>query len=127
MATRTRALGLNSLGFAAVTAAAYFSAVVTLGYMLNTFSRVRIVLSIVLAALYLINGLYGYALARRDVRLARSVIYLAMQIAMGATLLLLARSPALMFAMLPLAGQAVVLFSRRLMFVAGVVMWLSLA
>jgi signal transduction histidine kinase len=126
MPVRTRTFGLNSLGFLVVTLAAYLSTVVSMGYMLNRLGRFRAVALIVLAVAYLVNGIAGYVWARNGSTVRRAIIYLAMQIGIGATLLLLARSPAIMFAMLPLAGQAVVLLSRPLMFAASAVMWLFL-
>lgn len=126
MPVRTRTFGLNSLGFLVVTLAAYLSAVVTMGYVMNTIGRFKAVVLIVLAVAYLVNGVAGYAWARKGSTLSRAVIYLAMQIGIGASLLFLARSPVIMFAMLPLAGQAVVLLSRSHMFAACAVMWLLL-
>jgi signal transduction histidine kinase len=126
MPVRTRTFGLNSLGFLSVTLAAYLSAVVSMGYVLNSLGRFRAVLLIVLAVAYLINGVAGYVWARKGSALRRAIIYLAIQFGIGATLLFLARSPVIMFAMLPLAGQAVVLLSRHIMFAACAVMWLLL-
>ena len=126
MPVRTRTFGLNSLGFLSVTLAAYLSAVVTMGYVLNSIGRFRAVLLIVLAVAYLANGVAGYVWARNGSALRRAIIYLVLQIGIGATLLFLARSPVIMFAMLPLAGQAVVLMSRHVMFAACAVMWLLL-
>lgn len=126
MPVRTRTFGLNSLGFLVVTLAAYLSAVVTMGYMLNSIGLFRAVVLLVLAVAYLANGIAGYAWARNGSALSRAIIYLAMQIGIGATLLFLARSPVIIFAMLPLAGQAVVLLSRPMMFAACAVMWLLL-
>lgn len=126
MPVRTRTFGLNSLGFLSVTLAAYLSAVVTMGYVLNSIGRFRAVVLIFLAVAYLVNGVAGYVWARNGSALRRAIIYLALQIGIGATLLFLARSPVIMFAMLPLAGQAVVLMSRHVMFAACAVMWLLL-
>ena len=126
MPVRTRTFGLNSLGFLSVTLAAYLSAVVTMGYVLNSIGRFRAVVLIFLAVAYLVNGVAGYVWARNGSALRRAIIYLALQIGIGATLLSLARSPVIMFAMLPLAGQAVVLMSRHVMFAACAVMWLLL-
>ena len=126
MPVRSRTFGLNSIGFLVVTLAAYLSAVVTMGYVLNSIGLFRAVVLIVLAVAYLVNGIAGYAWVRKGGSLSRAVIYLATQIGIGAALLFLARSPVIMFAMLPLAGQAVVLLSRPLMFAACAVMWLLL-
>lgn len=126
MPLRTRAFGLNSVGFLVVTLVAYLSAVVTMGYVLNSLGRFRAVLLIVLAVAYLVNGIAGYVWARNGSALSRAIFYLGLQIGIGATLLFLARSPVMMFAMLPLAGQAVVLLSRPMMFAACAVMWLLL-
>jgi signal transduction histidine kinase len=49
MPVRTRTFGLNSLGFLSVTLAAYLSAVVTMGYVLNSIGRFRAVVLIFLA------------------------------------------------------------------------------
>ena len=126
MTVRTRTFGLNSLGFLSVTLAAYLSAVVTMGYVLNSIGRFRAVGLIFLAVAYLVNGVAGYRWARNGSALRRAIIYLALQICIGASLLFLARSPVIMFAMLPLAGQAVVLLSRHIMFAACALMWLLL-
>ena len=126
MPGRNRTFGLNSFGFLVVTLAAYFSAAVTMGYMLNNIRLPRAVMLISLALAYLINGLVGYVWARNRGTLTKCLIYLVTQIFFGVSLLFLARSPVIMFALLPLAGQAVVLLSRQLMFGACAVMWLSL-
>ena len=123
---RGRTLGLNSLGFLVVTLAAYSSAALTMGYVMNRIGTVRAAVLIGLAGGYLINGVYGYAWARKAESLRRSIVYLATQIGIGMTVLFLARSPAIMFAMLPVVGQAVVLLPRRLMFVACGTMLLGL-
>ena len=115
---RSRILGLHSLGFLVVTLAAYFSAVVTLSYAMNRFGTTRAALLIGLAVAYLLNGVFGYAWARKANSLKQSIIYVAAQIAIGGTLLFLATSPVIMFAMLPVVGQAVVLLPRRLLFAA---------
>jgi len=121
-----RALGLNSLGFVVVTLAAYLSAVVTMGYVLNTISGPKALTLISLGILYLINGVYGYAATRNSRSITSSLVYFAIQIALAATLLFLAKSPSLMLAMLPLAGQSVVLLTRRWMLAVCAVMWLVL-
>ncbi|HKY26971.1 MAG TPA: sensor histidine kinase [Pyrinomonadaceae bacterium] len=115
---RSRIFGLHSLGFVVVTIAAYFSAVVTLSYAMNRFGTVRSAALIGLAVGYLLNGIFGYAWARKANSISRSVVYVATQIGIGGTLLFLATSPVIMFAMLPVVGQAVVLLPRRLMFAA---------
>ena len=115
---RSRILGLHSLGFLVVTLAAYFSAVVTLSYAMNRFGTTRAALLIGLAVAYLANGVFGYAWARKANSIKQSIVYVAAQIAIGGTLLFLATSPVIMFAMLPVVGQAVVLLPRRLLFAA---------
>jgi signal transduction histidine kinase len=115
---RSRIFGLHSLGFLVVTIAAYFSAVVTLSYAMNRFGTVTSAALIGLAVGYLLNGIFGYAWARKANSISRSVVYVATQIGIGGTLLFLATSPVIMFAMLPVVGQAVVLLPRRLMFAA---------
>jgi signal transduction histidine kinase len=121
-----RAIGLNSLGFVLVTLAAYLSAVVTMGYVLNTISWPKAATLITLGVIYLVNGVYGYAWARNSASLTSSLVYFAIQIALAATLLFLAKSPALMLAMLPLAGQSVVLLTRRWMLAVCASMWFVL-
>jgi len=115
---RSRILGLHSLGFLVVTLAAYASALVTMSYVMNRFRPAKAVALIGLAVVYLFNGVFGYAWARRSDSIRRSVIYVATQITIGGFLLSLAMSQVIMFALLPIAGQAVVLFPRRLMFAA---------
>ena len=123
---RSRILGLHTLGFLVVTLAAYFSAVITLGYMLNRIGVVRAAVLIGLAVAYLVNGVYGYSWAKKGDSIRRSLVYVATQIGIGTTLLFLAMSPVIMFAMLPVVGQAVVLLSRRVMFAACGTMLLCL-
>jgi signal transduction histidine kinase len=113
---RQRRLGLHTLGFLFVTLAAYFSAAISMGYMLPRLGSLRAVALISLAVAYLANGIYGYSGARKADSIKASLVYVATQIAIGAALLFLTRSPVMMFAMLPVAGQAVVLLPRRLMF-----------
>ncbi len=119
---RSRVLGLHSLGFLIVTLAAYFSAAVTTSYSMNRMSTVRAAVLITLAAAYLLNGVFGYAWTRRADSIVRSLAYVAIQILISGPLLLLVRSPVIMFAMLPVVGQAVVLLPRRLMFAACAIM-----
>ena len=115
---RSRILGLHSLGFLVVTLAAYFSAVVTMSYAMNRFGTAKAAALIGLAVAYLLNGVFGYAWARKADSLRRSLVYVATQIGIGGFILSLAMSSVIMFAMLPVAGQAVVLLPRRLMFAA---------
>ena len=115
---RSRILGLHTLGFLVVTLAAYFSTVISLGYAMNRFSKVKAAVLIGLAVIYLFNGVFGYAWAKKADSIKPSLVYLATQSAIGGALLILARSPVIMFAMLPVVGQAVVLLPRRLMFAA---------
>jgi len=115
---RSRILGLHSLGFLVVTLAAYASALVTMSYVMNRFGAAKAAVLIGLAVAYLFNGVFGYAWARKSDSIRRSVIYVATQIAIGGFILSLAMSQVIMFALLPVAGQAVVLFPRRLMFAA---------
>lgn len=121
-----RVFSLNRLGFLVVTLAAYASAVTTMGYVLQRISVGRAAALIGLAAAYLVNGVYGYSRARNADSIKHSILYVATQIIIGSALLFLAMSTVMMFAMLPLVGQAVVLLPRRLMFAACGVMWLGL-
>ncbi len=121
-----RLLGLNSLGFVLVTLAAYLSAVVAMGYVLNTISWPKATTLISLGIIYLVNGVFGYAWARNSPSLTSRLLYFAIQIALAATLLFLAKSPALMLAMLPLAGQSVVLLTRPWTLAVCAFMWLVL-
>src|SRR5262245_57101490 len=113
--TKAGALGLNSLGFALVTLTAYLSALVTMGYVLNTITVSKAALLITLAFVYLANGVFGYAFTRNRASVGSSLVYLGIQIVLSVSLLYLAKSPALMLAMFPLAGQAVVMLPRHLM------------
>ncbi|MEK6278783.1 MAG: sensor histidine kinase [Acidobacteriota bacterium] len=113
---KLRTIGLNSLGFALVTLAAYMSAIVAMGYVLNKISIPKAATLIALGVAYLVTGIYGYAWARNSDSLKAALLYFAVQIALAVTLLFLAKSPAIMLAMLPLAGQSVVLLPRRLMY-----------
>ncbi len=115
---RSRVLGLHTLGFLVVTLAAYFSTVISLGYAMNRFTRVKAAVLIALAVIYLVNGVFGYAWARKAESIKPTLLYVATQSAIGAVLLVLAMSPVIMFAMLPVVAQAVVLLPRRLMFAA---------
>jgi signal transduction histidine kinase len=123
--TKNRTLGLNSLGFVLVALTAYLSALITMGYVLNTISASKAFVLISLATLYLVNGVFGYAWARARTSRGSSLAYLALQIGLSVTLLYLAKSPALLLAMLPLSGQAVVILPRRLMTGVCGVMWLA--
>jgi hypothetical protein len=93
LAAKNRIVGLHSLGFLLVTLAAYLSAVVTMGYVLNTISFPKAGALIGLAVLYLANGIYGYAWARDSGSLESSLAYFALQSVLAATLLVLTRSP----------------------------------
>ena len=122
----SRILGLHSLGFLVVTLAAYFSAVVTMSYAMNRFGTLRAVTLVGLAVAYLMNGIFGYAWARNADSIRPAVVYVATQIGIGGSILFLAMSPVIMFAMLPVAGQAVVLLPRKMMFAACASMLLVL-
>lgn len=122
--TRSRAIGLNSLGFLLVTLAAYLSALVTMGYMLNAISVLKAAVLISLGFIYLANGVFGYAWVRNSGSAKSALLYFALQISFAATLLFIAKSAALMLAMLPLAGQSVAILPRRLTLVVCAVMWL---
>lgn len=124
--TRSRTIGLHSLGFLVVTLAAYLSAVVTMGYMLNRLTVPKATVIVILAIIYLINGIYGYAWIRNAASFQLALVYFAIQISLATVLLFLAQSPAIMIAMLPLAGQSVVVLPRRLMLGVCVTMWLAL-
>lgn len=124
---RSRILGLNTIGFLVVALAAYFSAVITMGYAMNRISTLKAAVLIGLAVTYLVNGAYGYAWARNAESIRLSIVYIATQIGIGTAVLFLARSPVIMFAMLPVVGQAVVLLPRRLMFAMSGTMLLCLA
>ena len=123
---RSSILGLHTLGFLVVTLAAYFSAAITMGYAMNRLGKVRAAVLVGLALGFLLNGVFGYAWARKADSIRRSIVYVGAQIALGSPLLLLAMSPVIMFAMLPVAGQAVVLLPRRLTFAACATMLLFL-
>jgi signal transduction histidine kinase len=122
--TKIGAFGLNSLGFVLVVLAAYLSALVTMGYVLNTIAASKAAILIVLSVVYLTNGVFGYAWARNRTSLRPSLIYLAVQAIVAVTLLYYAKSPAILIAMLPLAGQSVVLLPQRLTYAACAVIWL---
>ena len=122
----SRILGLHSLGFLVVTLAAYFSAVVTMSYAMNRFGTLRAVTLLSLAVAYLMNGIFGYAWARNADSIRPAIVYVATQIGIGGSILFLAMSPVIMFAMLPVAGQAVVLLQRKMMFAACASMLLVL-
>jgi signal transduction histidine kinase len=123
---RNRTIGLPSLGFLLVTLAAYLSAIVTMGYMLNRLTTTKASVLVVLALTYLVNGVYGYTWIRNKATSKLALVYFAIQISVATTLLFVAQSPAIMIAMLPLAGQSVVILPRRLMFAVCVTMWLAL-
>lgn len=115
--TTRRTIGLHSLGFVLVTLAGYLSALVTLGYVLKTISLPKASTLIVIAVSYLIIGVYGYAWARKSATLKSALSYFGIQIALATTLIFLAKAPALILTMLPLAGQSVVLLTRRWMLI----------
>ena len=123
--TKTRTFGLNSLGFVLVALTAYLSALITMGYVLNTISSRKAIVLIALASLYLVNGVFGYAWARNRTSRGSSLTYVALQIILSVTLLYLAKSPALLLAMFPLAGQAVVMLPFRLMLATCATIWLA--
>lgn len=124
--TKSRTIGLNSLGFLLVTLAAYLSAVVTMGYVLDTISIPKAIALIGLAVVYLANGVYGYVAARSSAAIRPALLYFSVQITLASALLFLTKSPAIMLAMLPLAGQAVVILSRNFMVIVCAAMWLVL-
>jgi len=116
-------IGLHSLGFVLVTLAGYLSALVTLGYVLRTISLPKAAALIVIAVAYLVIGVYGYALVRKSSSIQSACFYFGIQIALATTLIFLAKAPALILTMLPLAGQSVVLLSRRgMLLVCGVML-----
>jgi signal transduction histidine kinase len=78
-----------------------------------------------LAVFYLAFGVFGYAFARNRTSFGLSLAYLGIQIVLSVSLLYVAKSPALLLAMLPLAGQAVVLLPRSLLTAACAAMWVA--
>jgi len=85
---------------------------------MNPFGTAKAAALIGLAVGYLLNGVFGYAWAKKSNSIRQPVVYVVTQIAIGGFILFLARSPVIMFAMLPVVGQAVVLLPRSLMFAA---------
>ena len=124
--TKASALGLNSLGFTSVTLASYLSTLITMGYMLNRISAAKASLLITLAMVYLANGVFGYVWVRKRASVGKSLTYLTIQTILCISLFYLTKSTAIMLAMLPLAGQAVVLLPQRFMLAACGAMWLAL-
>jgi len=125
--TKIGVFGLNSIGFVLVVLAAYLSALVTMGYVLNTIAASKAAILIILSLAYLANGVFGYAWARNRASVGPSFIYLALQAILSVTLLYLTKSSAILIAMLPLVGQSVALLPRRLTYAACAVMWLLVA
>jgi signal transduction histidine kinase len=115
---RGKLLGLHTIGFLVVTIAAYLSAMITMGYSMNRLTPTRAGVLLLLALSFLLNGFLGYTWARKANSIKLSIAYVATQIVIGGSLLSLAMSPVIMFALLPVVGQTVVLLPRRLMFVA---------
>src|SRR5215471_13620147 len=122
--TKIGVFGLNSIGFVLVVLAAYLSALVTMGYVLNTIAASKAAILIILSVVYLANGVFGYAWARYRARVRPSLTYLALQAILSATLLYLAKSPAILFAILPLAGQSAVLLPPSLTYAVCALIWL---
>ena len=122
--TKIGAFGLNSIGFVLVVLAAYLSALITMGYVLNTISPSKASILIILSVVYLANGVFGYAWARNRASVGPSLIYLALQTILSVTLLYLAKSPAILLAILPLAAQSAVLLPPRLTYAACALIWL---
>ena len=119
-------LGLSSLGFVLITLAAYLSALVALSYELRSIKLPRASILIAIGIAYLVIGVYGFALSKRAQTLSSALIYFVVQILLAATLLFLTKAPSIMMAMLPLAGQSVVLLPRRWMLAICVLLFLAL-
>jgi signal transduction histidine kinase len=96
-----------------------------MGYVLNTISFPRATVLISLAVVYLANGIYGYSWARDWATPQFSFFYFVVQLTLASTLLLLTKSPAIMLAMLPLAGQSVVILPRAQMYAFCAALWLG--
>lgn len=111
--------GDADIAFAVVVLASYFATFSAL----TTANPLKIVLLISLGTAYLAIGIYGYGYCARSKSIALSLVYFAVQIALGAMIVYLGKGAGFnALVMMPLAGHAVVLLPKRLgYFAQGVV------
>lgn len=107
--------------FILVVGAAYLSSVLLLAYAPWRPPLVKLPLLVIMAAAYLLIGIYGFARCRKDGSLQKALLYSAVQLALAVGLLYVSRVPTIALIMLPLASQCVVLLPTRwLIAVCGV-------
>src|SRR4030095_10156791 len=101
------------VGFIAVVGVAYLSALVRVRYGGRPpYSRIELFILIAACISYLIIGVYGFALSRRNSSLRYGVSYLAGQSILAAAIIYLLPAGAIFLILFPLAGQSVVLLPR---------------
>ncbi|MEK6324893.1 MAG: sensor histidine kinase [Acidobacteriota bacterium] len=103
----------GDLGFIAVVLVSYISAIATAGYAPRAFTPFRLTLLVTAGLTYLIVGTYGFARCRRNRASKTAAVYFAIQIVLSVTIIYLLPSGAIFLITLPLAGQSVVLLTRR--------------
>jgi len=106
----------GNIAFVLVVCASYASATAALIYSHRSIAPWEILLLILVAAIYLVLGTYGFALFRRSQSRLTRFSYFVVQLMLAATLILLRGSAGeLSLILLPLAGQSALLLSTRIM------------
>jgi signal transduction histidine kinase len=115
----------TELAFVFVTIAAYVSGLVSIPdkYSLGQFTPGQIALVLAASALYLVLGIYGFAFCRRRRSVSLSFLYFAVQLTLSSVVMFWLYDSFITLMLLPLAGQSVLLLTRRqVFFVCALVM-----
>ena len=95
----------GNIAFAIVVCASYASGTAAIFYSHRPVSRFEAAVLLTLGIAYLFVGTYGFTRARESRSLLARVVYFAIQLSLGATLILLGSTGELSLILLPLAGQ----------------------
>src|ERR1051326_4723801 len=95
----------GNIAFAIVVCASYASGTAAIFYSHRPVTRFEAAVLLTLGIAYLFVGTYGFTRARESRSLLAGVVYFAIQLSLGATLILLGSTGELSLILLPLAGQ----------------------
>jgi signal transduction histidine kinase len=103
--TQARRFTSGNIAFAIVVCASYASGTAAIFYSHRPVTRVEGAVLLTLGIAYLFVGTYGFTRVRQSRSLMAGVVYFAIQLSLGGTLLRLGSTGELSLILLPLAGQ----------------------
>jgi signal transduction histidine kinase len=119
-------LSSGNIAFVLVVCASYASATAALIYSRRRVPSWEIVALILIAALYLVLGTYGFAIFRRYESRVWRLAYFVVQLLLAGALILMRSAGELSLILLPLAGQSALLLSTHLMVPVCALIYLTL-